>query len=305
MDDSVTIAPGATADFVVYSDIPYTTSIDKITFVSTEPVQDKAGKQLYQFSAQQISDIPTKQLDDTYAIKGIGKRSTVKVLRTNIFGGTTKNIFYSEFEAVNNEVRSSQIAQLGGYIVDKNGIVVPVQFATVKDKLSPNGKALLSAWATIPKSFDTTSYKLILGQALAASSSASDSSNTSSTGSGAGSGTDEPAANPVLVNMVSYGFNASPAVISSDFNKISFAGYTLGLHNINAYMSVQGLYEVNGLKLGLNYDLAKNSDYEIITGDHKLLIEFVNQDSNQVTYEKQFALTTAGENEELLKESYE
>ena len=214
-------------------------------------------------SAQQISDIPTKQSDDTYTIKGIGKRSTVKVLRTTIFGGTTKNIFYSEFEAENNEVRSSQIAQLGGYIVDKNGIVVPVQFATVKDKLSPNGKALLSAWATIPKSFDTTSYKLILGQAISSVAVHPISISPSSTGTGQGLGR-EPAANPVLVNMVSYGFNASPAVISSDFNKISFAGYTLGLHNINAYMSVQGLYEVNGLKLRLNYSLAKNSDYEII-----------------------------------------
>ncbi|SFJ26497.1 hypothetical protein SAMN02799624_03907 [Paenibacillus sp. UNC496MF] len=306
MDDSVTIAPGASADFVVYSEIPYTTSIDKITFVSTEPVQDKPGKQLYQFSAQQLSDIPYKKIEEAYAINSIGKRSTVNVLRTAIFNGTTKNNFYAEFEAVNKELRSAAIAPLGGYIVDQKGIVVPVQFATVKDKLSPNGKALLSAFATIPKSFDTTSYKLILGQTLLtaaggeAQNSGSGGTAGGTGGSGSDTGTDGGTTNPVLVNMVSYPMSASEPVTKSDLGDIQFAGYTLGLHYINAFLSVAGLYDVNGLKMTLDYSLAKNGDYEVISGDHKLLIEFVNQDNNHVTYSQQFGLETAGENEQAL-----
>ncbi|MFC4812012.1 hypothetical protein [Paenibacillus sp. GCM10023250] len=306
MDNSITIGPGVTTEFVVYSEIPYTTSIDKIAFVSTEPVQDKPGKQLYQFSAQQLSVIPSKRPEDTYAINSIGKRSTVNVLRTAIFNGATKNNFYAEFEAVNNELRSAAIAPLGGYIVDQKGIVVPVQFATVKDKLSPNGKALLSAFASIPKSFDTTSYKLILGQTLSTEtgggtqSSGSGGTTGGTGGSGADTGTDGGTTNPVLVNMVSYPLSASGPVTKTDLGDIQFAGYTLGLHYINAFLSVAGLYDVNGLKMTLDYNLAKNNDYEVISGDHKLLIEFVNQDNNHVTYSQQFGLETAGENEQAL-----
>ncbi|MBM7566494.1 LEA type 2 family protein [Paenibacillus sacheonensis] len=308
MDDSVTIAPGASTDFVVYSSIPYTTAIDKITFVSTETVQDKAGKQLYQFSAQTLSDIPFKKLDEVYSINGIGKRSTINVLRTAVFDGTTKNNFYAEFEAVNNELRSAPLATLGGYIVDKNGIVVPVTFATVKDKLSPNGKALLSAYAAIPKSFDTSSYKLILGQSIGTDTSGSGSGGgTGGTGGTGGSGTGTGGTDtggvtesPVLVNMVSYSLNAFTPVTSADLGSIPFAGYTFGMHYINAFLNVVGQYDVNGLKMTFDYDLEKNQDYEIITGDHKLLIEFINQDTNHVTYSKQFSLETGSDTEQAL-----
>ncbi|QHT63463.1 hypothetical protein GXP70_28265 [Paenibacillus lycopersici] len=304
MDDSVTLAPGASADFVVYSEIPYTTAIDKITFVSTEPVQGKAGKQLYQFSAQQLSDIPTQKLENPYSVKSIGKRSTVNVLRTAVFNGTTKNNFYAEFEAVNNEMRSASIAALGGYIVDKKGIVVPVQFATAKDKLSPSGKALLSAFASIPKSFDVSSYKLILGQSIATSTNGG-TGTTGTNGNGSGTdGNDTPATgNPVLVNMVSYPLSDFTPVTSSDLGNIQFAGYTLGLHYINAFLNVAGQFDVNGLKMTLDYNLAKNNDYEVITGDHKLLIEFVNQDNNHVTYSKQFSLLSGAANDQVLTET--
>lgn len=302
MDDSITIAPGATANFVIYSQIPYTTSIDKISFVSTEPIQDKAGKQLYQFSAQKLSDIPIKELSDGYSINSIGKRSTIKVLRTAIFEGTTKNNFYAEFDAVNNELRSSSIAPLGGYIIDRNGIVIPVQIATVSDKLSPNGKALLSAFATIPKSFDTSSYKLILGQTISMDNSSGGTAGSTGTGndSTGSSNTGANTKSSVLVNMVSYPLTNEATATSSDLSKIQFAGYTLGLHYINAFLSVAGQYDVNGLKMTLDYNLTKNNDYEFITGDHKILVEFVNQDNNHVTYSQTFALETTTGNDQVL-----
>ena len=173
LDDVVTIAPGASYNAVVYTQIPYTTSIDTITFVSTETVQDKAGKTLYQFSGQKLSDVPTKAIDAAYEITSLGKRSSIKIARTAIFTGDSKDTFYAELEAVNNENRAALIAQLGAYIVDKNGIVVPVQFAEVKDKLSPTGKALVSAWAAVSKNFDKSSYQLIVGQALTSATGAS------------------------------------------------------------------------------------------------------------------------------------
>src|SRR4029079_3569111 len=101
-------------------------------------------------------------------------------------------------------------------------------------------------------------------------------------------------------NMVSYPLSAFEPVTSADLGTIQFSGYTLGLHYINAFLNVAGQYDVSGLKMTLDYTLAKNNDYEIITGNHKLLIEFVNQDNNHVTYSQQFSLETAAENEQVL-----
>ncbi|SFT25559.1 hypothetical protein [Paenibacillus sp. BC26] len=296
LDDAITIAPGASANFVVYTEIPYTTTIDKITFVSTEPMQDKAGKQLYQFSSQGLSEIPAKLVKDPLKITSLGKRSTVSVARTAIFAGTTKNNFYAELEVTNNELRTAQIAQLGGYIVDKNGVVVPVQFTSVKDKLSPSGKALLSVWASVSKKFDTTSYKFVLGQAVPQSTSGN-------TGGSAGSGESEEA-KTILVNMVSYPLSGTAgAVTSANLGEINFSGYKLGLHYINAFLNVQGEFDVAGLKMTMDYSLSKSTDYEVIAGDHKIEFEFVNQDNQQLTFSKQYSLNAAAEGGEQLKEA--
>ncbi|MFC5653094.1 hypothetical protein ACFPYJ_29090 [Paenibacillus solisilvae] len=300
LDDAVTIAPGASYNAIVYAQIPYTTAIDTITFVSTETIQDKAGKTLYQFSGQKLSDIPTKSTDASYDIMSIGKRSSIKIARTAIFTGDSKDTFYAELEAINNENRAALVAKLGAYIVDKNGIVVPVQFAEIKDKLSPTGKALVSAWAPVSKQFDKTAYQLIVGQALSNSTGGSTGTSTGETPSDGGGTTDTSS---ILVNPVSYSLNNQNTVpTKSDFTDIQFAGFNLTLHHIIASLNVSGQFSVEGLKMAMDYSLAKDTQYELITGDHKLMFEFVNKDNRQVTYTKQFGLLTAGTNEELLKE---
>ncbi|MBW7452697.1 hypothetical protein ACFOLF_19570 [Paenibacillus sepulcri] len=314
LDESVTIAPGASYEEVVYSEIPYTTAIDKITFVSTEPVQDKEGKQLYQFSGQTLSETPIRNIDVPYDVTSVGKRASVKVTRSAVFAGEQKNNFYVELEAVNKETRAALIANLGGYIQDKNGVIVPVQFAEVKEKLSPNGKALVSAWAQVSKNFDTTSYQFIIGQSLVAPNDTGSPPDTGGgTGGGAGTGagtggtgTGTPTQIPVIVKPVSYTLNGTDAQgTKQGLTGITFGGYTLDIHHVNAYLNVAGEYDVQGLKMMFDYNLSKDKQYDYIAGDHKLMFEFVNKDTLKTTYSKQYALGTAGTDEELLKEAAE
>ena len=209
----------------------------------------------------------------------IGKRSSIKIARTAIFTGDSKDTFYAELEAVNNENRAALIAQLGAYIVDKNGIVVPVQFAEVKDKLSPTGKALVSAWAAVSKNFDKSSYQLIVGQALTSATGASTGTSTGGTASEGGS-TDTSS---VLVNPVSYALsNLNTTPTKSDFTDIQFAGFNLDLHHIIASLNVTGEFSVEGLKMAMDYSLSKDPQYDLITGDHKLMFELINNDNKKV-----------------------
>lgn len=297
LDENISIAPGASYDMIVYSTIPYTTSIDKITFVSTETIADKPGKMLYQFSGQHLSTLPLRSTDASYEINRVGKKSTVKVLRSAIFTGTVKNNFYIEFEAVNNESRSALLSKLGGYVKDKNDIVVPLQFVDVKEKVSPTGKVLISAWAQLGKNFDVSDYSLTLGQTI------TESGNAGAVDSENGSGAETPTKPSVIIQPIRYSLTGiSNPGTKTDIKDIYFAGYTLSLSRVYAYLGVQGEMTVEGLRMNMDYSLTKDSQYDYIAGNHKVLIEFVNNDTSKVTYSKQLALITAGENEEVLKE---
>ena len=96
--------------------------------------------------------------------------------------------------------------------------------------------------------------------------------------------------------------NLNTTPTKSDFTDIQFAGFNLDLHHIIASLNVTGEFSVEGLKMAMDYSLAKDPQYDLITGDHKLMIELINNDSKKVTYTKQYGLLTAGTNEELLKE---
>jgi len=295
LDGSITIAPGASFEYVVYTEIPYTTTIDKITFVSTEPVQDKPGKQLYQFSGQKLGEMKLNASTDAYEIANIGKKASIKVLRTGVYSGQLKNNFYGEFEFVNKETRAAFLSKIGGYIQDKNGVIVPVKFSEVKEKITPGGKVLVSAWASISTNFDASNYKLILGQALTEAQ--------APTGTEGNPGNGAGGTKTVVVKPVYYALTSVNQPAKKELTDINFAGYKLDLNKIKTALNITDQFSVTGLRMTLDYSLNKDKQYESVAGDHKLLFEFVNEDKGKATVTAEYSITTAGENEKLLKEA--
>jgi len=293
LDDSITIAPGETYNMVVYSKIPYSTTVSKITFVAVEPEKDKAAKVLYQFSGQQLSSIPVYAKDKAYEIANTGKKASVKLVRNAIFSGTVNNQFYAEFAVENKELRMANLSKLGGYLKDANGQIVPVTFASLKNKVLPNGKVLLSAWAVLPNGFNNKDYSLFIGQSVGASG-----------GSGASGEGAAPSAD-AIVKLASYKLGANNlADINTSFQNIQLAGYTVSLSKFLTQLKVGGGFNVEGVYTKLNYSLKKDEQYDYIAGDHKLVIEFVNQDSLKAAYSKVFTLgdVAEGSQDEVLKE---
>ncbi|GGF91630.1 hypothetical protein [Paenibacillus abyssi] len=289
IDQMINITSGGTYNMVVYSKIPYTTAIDNITFVLTEKEPEKADQRLFQFSSQQISHIPAYSLVNGYNVSSIGNRAQVKVLKTNIFEGSGGNYFYAEFEVNNREPRASQLANIGGYLLDQNGQQVPIQVSEVKEKVMPGGKVLLSAWGSISRSFDIQNYQLIFGQSIAKTAGSTPEGNTN--------------VESVLVKPVLYIAKNDSVSINTELKDIQFSANTLSLRNIQAVLNVTGLYNVEGVKLTMDYDLSVDESYDYIAGDHKIRFEFVNQDDAKVTYSKEYALFKSAENNEssLLK----
>ncbi|ALS26070.1 hypothetical protein IJ21_06380 [Paenibacillus sp. 32O-W] len=291
LDDTITIAPKATFNYAVYTKIPYTTTINSVSFVSTEPVQDKPAKDLYRFTGQKLSEVPAYGVTRAYEITNIGKKASATLLRSVIFEGEKTRHFYSEFVLTNKEARAANIAQLGGYVQDASGQVVPVQFSETSGKLMPGGKILISAWAKLPSQFDISNYKLFIGQGVEA----------------AGTGTPQegepaPVAERVIVKPVSYSLSGNGDTgIDTDLKNIALAGHELSLQKIRAQLRVISGFTVEGIDLSTQYTLTQNEEYDVIAGERKIMIEFVNQDSHQVTYSKTFTIDKEAEGQEMLK----
>lgn len=294
LDDAITIAPGETYNMVVYSKIPYSTTVSKIAFAAVEPVKDKAPKVLYQFTGQSLSSIPVYAKDRAYEITNVGKKSSIKLVRNAIFSGTANNQFYAEFAVENKEARLATLSKLGGYLMDANGQVVPVSFATLKSKVLPNGKVLLSAWATLPNQFKSESYKLYIGQALSAG--------TGGATTGGEAGATESSTASAVVKMVAYQLDGAGSAVQTGLDKLQLAGHNLSLTKLYAQLKVTGSFDVEGINLKMNYSLEKDPQYDYVAGDHKITVEFVNNDSLKATYAKSFALAAAeGSQDEVLK----
>ncbi|OXM14146.1 hypothetical protein [Paenibacillus herberti] len=309
LDKMITLAPGATYEAVVAAEIPYSTSISQIAFVATEPAADKPGKTLYQFTGQQLSEIPTIGNAAEYEISGVGQKATMKMNRNAVYQGVGTQTFYAEFEGINKEARAAVLAQLGGYLIDKNGLVVPVQFAELKDRISSGGKALTSAWAQLPRAFDSTDFKLVIGQAIGGSP-ATPPANPGNGGKeeGNGEGGTVPGGNTgspaVLAKPAAYALGASTSEkTSQELKELKVGGFMLSLTKTSAFFDVKDMYAASGLKLETEYSLKRDEQYEAIAGTHKIKIEFVNQDTNQLTYSKTFDIASAvqGSQDEVLK----
>ncbi|MCM3747566.1 hypothetical protein M3223_09375 [Paenibacillus pasadenensis] len=305
LDKMVTLAPGATYEAIVSSEIPYNTPISQIAFVATEPVADKPGKILYQFTGQQLAEIPTIGTAAEYEVSGTGQKATLKLMRNAVYNGTGTQTFYAEFEGVNKEQRAAVLAKLGGYLVDKNGLVVPIQFAELKDRISSGGKALISAWTQLPRAFDSTSFKLVIGQDVGTAVNPPTNGGNNNGGSGENPGNGGDQATPVIAKPAAYSLGSTTNEDTSQVLKdLNIGGFSLSFAKTSAFFDVKDVYTASGLKLNTEYSLKRDEQYEAVAGTHKIKIEFVNQDTNQLTYSKTFDLASAvqGSQDEVLKE---
>lgn len=283
LDRSINIAPNSSYQMAVYTKIPYTTVIDSIGFVLTDKVDENRTKNVYQFSGTSISEVPKINHQLEYTIDSIGSRAKAKLIETQIYSGESNQYFYAEVELVNNEARTSQMSELTGYLMDSQDRLVPVTFTKTDQRIASGGKLLVSAYAVAGKTFDIQDFEFVFGQSIR------DTSGGENTGE------------KILVNPVSYRIKDADYQVKTNFTNLEFGAYTITLKNILATLNVSGLYDVNGVKLDLSYDLETDENYDAIAGEHQLVFEFVDQEPAKATYEKAFKINAGDDNQISLK----
>ncbi|MHA7967138.1 hypothetical protein ACX93W_23755 [Paenibacillus sp. CAU 1782] len=286
LDNNVAIAPKGTHNVAVAANIPYDSKIDNITFVLTEK-NGESEKVLYRYAGKQVNSIPELTTNALYSISNSGRKADAQITKMAVYEGKLDNYFYTELAVTNKEVRASQLAEYSGYLKDENGQIIPLTFAKLTPKIDPNGKVLISAWAKTRKNVDLNTFEMVLGQTATISQ-----------------GSTPEQSSSIVIKPVKYNLgNLEVSNSQKSLLNVPFAGYNFSMKRVNALLNVTGMYTVTGLKLTFDYDLVKNTNYDYIAGDHKLLIEFVDQSSGTPTYSKQFTFGTPENGETKIEEA--
>lgn len=275
LDYSINLAPKAKHQFAVYTKVPYTAAINDVAFVLTQKSTDQTTvKSLYQYKSQ-LPEIIGQSITSPYVVNNVGRRASVHVKRTSISETQGNQYFYGEFDLINKEIRTSNVTQLGGYLEDSEGVLVPITFTAIADKVLPNGKVLYAAHGILPTGFNTEKYKLYVGQALPI-------------------GTAEQA-DQLLVSPVAYNMKTETETINNTMQNIEFGGYSLDITEINSDIKIENDFLYKGIELNLKYNLTKDDSYQFVPKDQKVVVEFVDQGSAKATYSKEFTLGTNDE----------
>lgn len=273
LDFSINLAPKATHQFIVYTKIPYTTEIGNVAFVLTQKSENQTSKSLFEYKAQ-IPETVGQSIKSPYIIENIGKRANVNIKYSSINESHGNPYFYGEFELTNKETRASNVTQLGGYLEDANGVLVPITFTGIEERVLPNGKVLYAAYGQLPNQFNSSKYKLYLGQALPIGS--SEKSET------------------LLINPVAYNMSTQ-SQLNSSLQSIQFGGYTLDITEVQTGIKITNELIYEGIDLKLKYNLERNKEYQYTPKDQKIMIELVDQGPAKATYSKEYTLSESGE----------
>jgi hypothetical protein len=277
LDNSISIAPGETYNLVVYTQIPYTTSIDTIQFALTDAANAQQAKTLYRFSSNGIAEIGKKSIDAIYEIEGVGRKSAVNIYKAGLYDNEKEKVMYVELDYENKESRAGTVVPISGYVSNVDGEIYDLQFTNYTGKIKANGKVILSGWAVLPKEFSNQDVELVIGQSVKGNA-----------------GDSNDAQENVIVKAQGFELKEDRlAGTQSSLINIPFHQYRFSMRNIylNLGASPQG-NQIDGLTLTFNYDLGRDAEARETAEAHKLILEIVNQDTKKATFSTEFEFDT-------------
>lgn len=276
-------------DLDVYAKIPANFNFAKAQLVLNNQVDDKTTTKLGELtSTSYLAQIPTYPVNKILSIDREGSRMTAALNNVNVYDTTTTKIFSVQMTLTSAEKRTIDPVRLVGLFKNENGDLFPATATMAEGQVNASNKALLTFTASVPQNYDTNNLKLIVGEGV---------SDTKYT--------DAKTAADGLINAVSYSLPQEQPLYNM-FKDISLLPYNFTINKILPTMMG------DDVQVTLNYNLDKDTSYNIYPTDRKLVLEIVGanpSDNKEINYLTQDltiegdATTTtlkAGQNQELV-----
>ncbi|WP_216624596.1 hypothetical protein [Paenibacillus foliorum] len=274
-DRAVGVPPGILVHLQVVAKVPYTYPFAQTKLVIEEKVNANVSEEMAAFKLPPTSiKLPYLTFGESQPITGAGRAAQYAPRELNIYTDGSSNVLEAQVEIVNLEKRSNGIPRLTAFFKTEEDALYPTKIREVKQKLNPQGKALLSFSSKIPKELSTKGLRLVIGESV-----------TEQRLSGADDKAD------AYINAVEMDLAVLNDSISPSLKDVSFYPYTISLSNIQTWL------DNKQLRVNFTYKLSKDSYYETSNEGSKLIIQFT--DSNgKVNIDETFYLETAPEEED-------
>ncbi|MFD2331424.1 hypothetical protein ACFSR7_19395 [Cohnella sp. GCM10020058] len=280
---------GSFVDLDVYAKLPSNFNFTKAQLVLNNKVDDKTTTKLGELTGTSyLAQIPSYAVDKVMNIDREGSKMTAQLNNVNVYNTVTSKVFSVQMTLTSAEKRTIDPVRLVGLFRSDNGDIFPATATMAEGQVNASNKALLTFTATVPQNYDTNNLKLIVGEGV---------SDTKYT--------DAKTAAEGFINAVSYGLPQEQRLYNT-FKDISLLPYKFTINKF--FPTLLG----DDIQLTIDYNLDKDTSYDIYPTDRKLMLEVVgvnasdgketNYLSQDLTIEGDATTTTlkAGANQELV-----
>ncbi|TDF99622.1 hypothetical protein [Paenibacillus piri] len=274
-DRVVGVPPGVSVHVQAVAKIPYTYPFAETKLILEEQVSDTVKEEMAQFKLPPAAiELPQLAFGETQPITGAGRAAIYAPRELNVYTDGGSSVLEAQVEIVNMEKRSNVIPKLTAFFKTADDSLYPTKIREVKQKLNPQGKALLSFSGKLPKELDTKGLRLVIGESVTDQKL---------------SGTDDKADS--YINAVEMELASLNDAVSPTLKDVSFYPYSISLSNINTWL------DSKQLKINFTYKLTKDSYYETSNEGSKLVIQFADG-QGKVNIDETFFLETAPEDDD-------
>lgn len=252
--------PNGYVDIDVYAKLPANYDFSKARIVVNNKIDDKTTSKAGELvSTSFLSKLPIIAADKAYTIARDSNHMTAELNNVNVYKNTTSKVYSVQMTLTSDEKRTISPTKLVAGLVNADGEYFPATITTGEGSVNPSNKALLNIKVALPQDYNTNSLQLIVGEAVADTKYAT--------------GTTVPDG---YVNAVKFNLPGEQP-ITTKMRDLSLLPYNL---SINTYTA---LVDNEVLNLTLDYDLVKDTTYNVYPNDRKLLFTIEGTDTNDGT----------------------
>lgn len=271
LNPNFTVQPQDQYRVISYFEIPYTQNYKEIKF---EMLDDE--KKIQTFDLRDKTSSKLLASNQKYQLTSIGKRADVLFNTSKVYEGIKDNLFIAEFTLTNTETRNVIPANLSGYIQNKKGEILNLEFEKVEENILPGGKVTLLGSVAIPKTFDSKDTEIHIGEQLIIDD------------------------NNVMINPVYTNHIDLHKVQNKISEPIEIKDYELKINNVNVDWYSSDSYNFDGIQLYYEYSLDYSDSDSKQLGDRQVIIEYQDLSIPSIKFSKTYSLNDQ-EDENSLK----
>lgn len=256
------INSGSYVDVDVYAKLPanYTFSTVKMIVNNKTSTKETTATKIGELSsASYLTEIPIYAVDKIYSITRDGSGMMGSLNAVNVYNTTTSKMFTVQMTLTSNEKRTIDPAKLVGVFKNDNGDIFPAITLAGTGKVNPQNKSLIAFTASVPKDYNTSNLRLIVGEAV------------TDTAYTVGSSTAD-----AYVNAVTYNLPMEQRLLSN-YKEVPLLPYKLTINTFTP--TLLG----DNVKVTIDYNLIKDTSYNVFPTNGKLILTVDGVDSNNGT----------------------